>query len=69
MPFTRLTTSKLSTGPIFVSHFNDLQVGGLKDQKMHTGAPGSNAEVLLKGDEVEVVETGGDPRGKVRTLG
>jgi len=69
MSFTRLTTSKLSTGPIFVSHFNDLQVGGLKDQRMHTGAPGSNVEVLLKGDGVEAVETGGDPQGKVRALG
>jgi long-chain acyl-CoA synthetase len=66
MPFTRLTTSKLSTGPIFVSHFNDLQVGGAEDEKMHTGPPGSNVEVLIKGDGVEVVEIGGDPSGKVR---
>jgi hypothetical protein len=32
---------------------------------MYTGAPGLGLEVMLKGEEVEEVETGGDPKGQV----
>lgn len=48
-----------------VSNFNDLQSEGI-DGKMHSGAPASNVEVMLRGAEVERVETGGDPVGQVR---
>lgn len=64
MPFTRMYATPLSAGPILVSHFNDLQSEG-KEGTMHSGAPASNVEVMLKGEDVERVETGGDPVGQV----
>ena len=67
MPFTRMYITPLSTGPILVSHFNDLQSEGL-DGNMHSGAPASNVEVMLKGQDVEQIETGGDPTGQVSNL-
>jgi hypothetical protein len=64
MPFTRMFTTPLSAGPVLVSNFNDLQSEGI-DGKMHSGAAASNVEVMLRGAEVERVETGGDPTGQV----
>jgi hypothetical protein len=60
-----MTTSALCAGTILASNFNDLQVGFSQSEKMHSGAPGSNIEIMLKGEKVEEVETGGDPTGKV----
>lgn len=72
MPFTRLHSSTVSAGPVFASHFLDLQnlpifapSGSEKQEKMHTGAPSTNVEVVLKGEGVEAVESGGDPVGQV----
>ena len=64
MPFTRLHSSPYSTGPIFVSHFYDLQTPFIPNlsgpvqyystggDKAHTGPPATNVEVMLKGDKV-----------------
>ncbi|TYJ57458.1 hypothetical protein B9479_001775 [Cryptococcus floricola] len=67
LPFTRLHPSIYSTGPVFASHFYDLQSPGvnhiLKDvdlwespasgDKSHSGPPSSNLEVLLKGEGID----------------
>ncbi|WWC57626.1 uncharacterized protein I303_100158 [Kwoniella dejecticola CBS 10117] len=76
LPLTRLHPSAYSTGPVFVTHFYDLQSPGvghlLKEvdmwdtsagtatghhgvngkEKVHSGPPASNVEVLLRGDHV-----------------
>ena len=59
LPLTRLHSSPFSTGPVFVTHFYDLQspVPDLtlkfSSNKAHCGPPASNVEVLLKGSDVE----------------
>jgi long-chain acyl-CoA synthetase len=63
MPVSRLQASPLSTGPIFVSHFYDLQTPTIPDpqasidltsgERSHTGPPAVNVEVVLKGEKVE----------------
>ena len=65
LPVSRLFPSPYSTGPIFVTHFYDLQsVGTLPASlrgtfsandgaKCHVGAPGSNVEVVLKNPAIE----------------
>ncbi|WRT63250.1 uncharacterized protein IL334_000153 [Kwoniella shivajii] len=74
LPLTRLHSSPYSTGPVFVTHFYDLQSPGVshilkevdlwepktsnengkeKLDKVHSGPPASNIEVLLKGDKVD----------------
>jgi long-chain acyl-CoA synthetase len=63
MPVSRLQPSALSTGPIFVSHFYDLQTPSIPDPKVpldfttrdrsHTGPPAVNVEVVLRGNKVE----------------
>lgn len=63
MPVSRLQDSPLSTGPIFVSHFHDLQTPSIPDpqasldfsssERSHTGPPAVNVEVVLKGENVE----------------
>ncbi|WWC67281.1 uncharacterized protein I206_101189 [Kwoniella pini CBS 10737] len=74
LPLTRLHPSPFSTGPVFVTHFYDLQSPGvghvLKEvdmwdgasvhhsggsEKVHSGPPASNIEILLKGDKVNEV--------------
>ncbi|BEJ13701.1 hypothetical protein CspHIS471_0308750 [Cutaneotrichosporon sp. HIS471] len=67
LPLTRLTISPYCAGPLFASHFYDLQspvvpdvfapVGG-KAQKAHTGPPASNIEVLLRGVDEPLPEEG-----------
>ena len=63
LPITRLYASPLSTGPVFVSHFYDIQSPGLAPSALsngqdsddgevsHTGPPASNIEIVLKGPE------------------
>ncbi|WVR03122.1 hypothetical protein IAU60_000112 [Kwoniella sp. DSM 27419] len=64
LPLTRLHAAPYSTGPIFVTHFYDLQSPGvshiLKEvdlwkaaDRVHSGPPASNVEVLLKGEGVD----------------
>ncbi|WVQ72284.1 hypothetical protein IAR50_001834 [Cryptococcus sp. DSM 104548] len=67
LPITRLHPSIYSAGPVFASHFYDLQSPGvnhiLKDvdlwespssgDKSHSGPPSSNLEVLLKGEGID----------------
>ncbi|KAK8844727.1 hypothetical protein IAR55_006577 [Kwoniella newhampshirensis] len=64
LPLTRLHPSIYSTGPIFVTHFYDLQSPGvshiLKEvdlwrsaDKVHSGPPATNVEVRLKGEGVD----------------
>lgn len=69
MPVSRLQDSPLSSGPILVSHFYDLQTPSIPDpqaspafsssERSHTGPPAVNVEVVLKGDKVET--EGGEP--------
>nr|XP_031862082.1 uncharacterized protein CI109_002495 [Kwoniella shandongensis]KAA5529154.1 hypothetical protein CI109_002495 [Kwoniella shandongensis] len=64
LPLTRLHPSVFSTGPVFCTHFYDLQSPGvshiLKEvdlwksaDKVHSGPPASNVEVRLKGEKVD----------------
>jgi long-chain acyl-CoA synthetase len=69
MPISRLYPSHLSTGPVLVSHFYDLQTPSIPDprtrldfsspERAHTGPPAVNVEVVLKGDKVHT--EGGEP--------
>ncbi|KAL1408830.1 hypothetical protein Q8F55_005644 [Vanrija albida] len=67
LPISRVASSPLSTGPLFASHFYDLQSTQVPDVLKrvrgddgpgHTGAPASNVEVLLKGAGTNTKETG-----------
>lgn len=67
LPLSRLTTSPYSSGPLFASHFYDLQSPVVPDvfapattggQKAHTGPPASNVEVVLRGIVEPMVEEG-----------
>ncbi|UOH79436.1 hypothetical protein LQV05_000441 [Cryptococcus neoformans] len=64
LPLTRLHPSLYSSGPVFVSHFYDLQSPGVNHvlkqidmwesaEKAHSGPPASNVEVILKGEGVD----------------
>lgn len=64
LPLTRLHPSLYSSGPVFVSHFYDLQSPGVNHvlkqvdmwestEKSHSGPPSSNLEVMLKGEGVD----------------
>ncbi|ORX35025.1 hypothetical protein BD324DRAFT_609750 [Kockovaella imperatae] len=80
LPISRVYATHLSTGPIFASHFYDVQSNGVHHtallkpdkpsgvsedkEKCHTGPPAANIEVLLKGPNSYVVE--GDEGGKIR---
>jgi long-chain acyl-CoA synthetase len=78
MPVSRLQPSTLSTGPIFVSHFYDLQTPSLPNplapldftsgERSHTGPPAVNVEVVLKGSKVEN-ETGAPLEGELWARG
>jgi long-chain acyl-CoA synthetase len=69
MPTSRLYPSNLSTGPVLVSHFYDLQTPSIPNptaeldfgssERAHTGPPAVNVEVVLKGDNVHT--EGGEP--------
>lgn len=62
-PVSRIHPSQLSAGPIFASHFYDLQTDTVPDvnaplsfsssERAHTGPPAVNVEVVLKGEKVE----------------
>ncbi len=66
LPLTRLTASPYSAGPVFASHFYDLQSPVVPDvftpaaggRKAHTGPPASNVEVLLRGVDEPMPEEG-----------
>ena len=78
MPVSRLHPSSLSTGPIFVSHFYDLQTPSIPNplapldftsgERSHTGPPAVNVEVVLKGSRVEN-ETGDPLEGELWARG
>ncbi|WVQ82846.1 hypothetical protein IAT38_004981 [Cryptococcus sp. DSM 104549] len=81
LPLTRLHPSIYSTGPIFVTHFYDLQAPGvshiLKEvdlwksaDKVHSGPPASNVEVLLKGEHVDAghEEKGDEKSGEGKVI-
>lgn len=66
--------SPFSAGPVFVSHFYDVQTNSLPDlarrvtssgEKSHVGPPASNIEVLLKGSEVENDDSTAPLKGRV----
>ncbi|WVN88510.1 uncharacterized protein L203_103721 [Cryptococcus depauperatus CBS 7841] len=65
LPLTRVLPSLYSSGPVFGTHFYDLQSPGmshvLKDvdlwkstSKTHSGPPASNVEVVLKGENIDL---------------
>ncbi|GMK53536.1 hypothetical protein CspeluHIS016_0101220 [Cutaneotrichosporon spelunceum] len=65
LPLTRLTVSPVSAGPLFASHFYDLQSPVVPDvykptggNKAHTGPPASNVEVVLRGVHEPLAEEG-----------
>lgn len=71
LPLTRLHPSLYSSGPVFVSHFYDLQSPGVNHvlkqvdmwestEKSHSGPPASNVEVMLKGEDVDEAHDRGD---------
>jgi len=78
MPISRLQQSALSTGPVFVSHFYDLQTPSIPDpmapldftsgERSHTGPPAVNVEVVLKGGKVDN-ETGEPLEGELWARG
>ncbi|OCF34867.1 hypothetical protein I316_03413 [Kwoniella heveanensis BCC8398] len=78
LPLTRLHPSLYTAGPVFVTHFYDLQSPGvshiLKEvnlwksaDKVHSGPPASNVEVFLKGDKVEDGHTN-DQGGEAKAI-
>jgi long-chain acyl-CoA synthetase len=63
LPLTRLHTSFVSAGPVFVSHFYDLQGPPvdmfrrkLDNDTAHSGPPASNVEVILRGPKTELAD-------------
>ena len=63
-----------ATAPVTATHFFDYQLVpylGIESEdvaggKMHSGPPGANIEIELRGAEVDRgMEKGGDPRGAV----
>lgn len=76
LPLTRLTASPYSAGPVFASHFYDLQSPVVPDvfkptaggPKAHTGPPASNIEVLLRGVDEPMPEEG-EAAGRVWVRG
>jgi long-chain acyl-CoA synthetase len=84
LPLTRLHPSPYSAGPVFVSHYYDIQSAQIPsayldkvftstiqqgEKKAHVGAPGSNVEVKLVGEGVEGAEEGGEKSGRVWVRG
>ena len=76
LPLTRLHSSPFSTGPLFVTHFYDLQSPSpdlslnFSSNKAHCGPPASNVEVLLNGPDVEATgEEHGVLKGRVWVRG
>lgn len=76
LPLSRAYSSPLSAGPIFTSHFYDIQ-GPVPDlwaapksrTPGHTGPPASNVEVVLKGPLTEPADEGAPLRGKIWARG
>lgn len=67
LPLTRITISPYAAGPVFASHFYDLQSPVVPDVfapspktgvKAHTGAPGNNVEIVLRGISEPMAEEG-----------
>lgn len=75
LPVGRLYASTRCAGPVFATHMHDLQslpilmhrtnADGKESAVCHAGAPASNIEVVLRGDEVEGGDAGNDPEGEV----
>lgn len=73
VPTSRLHSSSRSAGPIFASHFYDLQISAVpnyltplafdseSENRAHTGPPAVNIEVKLVGQKVDSEVEGGEP--------
>jgi long-chain acyl-CoA synthetase len=73
VPTSRLHPSARSAGPIFASHFYDLQIPAVPNylapltfesdaaERAHTGPPAVNIEVKLVGKKVDSEIQGGEP--------
>ncbi|KAI5455329.1 hypothetical protein NCC49_000143 [Naganishia albida] len=66
IPIIRTFTAPTSASPVCATLYHDLQLVPFVENgkaKMHVGPPAAGAEVELRGDGVEVLNDGGDPRG------
>ena len=73
VPTSRLHPSPRSAGPIFASHFYDLQIPAVPNyltpltfdsasaERAHTGPPAVNVEIKLIGEKVDTELEGGEP--------
>lgn len=67
-PIIRTCTTQSSASPVCATLYHDLQLVPFVESgeaKMHVGPPAVGVEVELRGDDVEVLDVGGDPRGTV----
>ncbi|KAF9476592.1 hypothetical protein BDN70DRAFT_882203 [Pholiota conissans] len=67
VPLVNAFTHPLSPTPILASHPLDLQE--LPNEDAHTGPPGINVEVKLRGVDDDAVEGGADPVGEILVRG
>ncbi|KAF8160591.1 hypothetical protein BJ912DRAFT_1150914 [Pholiota molesta] len=67
VPIVNVFTHPLSPAPVLATHPLDLQE--LPNVDAHTGPPGINVEVKLRGVDDDAVEGGADPVGEVLTRG
>jgi hypothetical protein len=68
VPIVRTFTTAISASPVCATLYHDLQLVPFvegAEAKMHVGPPAVGVEVELRGDGVEVLDDGGDPRGTV----
>lgn len=67
VPIVRTYAPRESASPVCATLFHDLQVVpfGESAGMMHVGPPAVGCEVELRGEGVDVLEDGGDPRGTV----
>lgn len=68
VPIIRTFATPLSASPVCATLYHDLQLVPFTENgeaKMHVGPPAVGVEVELRGDGVEVLDGGGDPRGTV----
>lgn len=70
VPLSKMTSSSFCAGPVFASHLYDLQSAIVPDvskrptlqgKPAHSGPPGANVEVVLRGPGCEPTDDGGAP--------
>jgi hypothetical protein len=72
VPIIRTCTTPSSASPVCATLYHDLQLVPFIERgeaEMHVGPPAVGVEVELRGDGVEVLDEGGDPRGTVSSTG